>query len=271
MNGISAIDIALWDRNSRAAAKPLYRFLGADRVHAVPTYASGGYYGVGLELEKLRAEIEDYVAAGFAAVKIKTGRLSVEEEEKRVAVVREVLGTDGMLLLDAYHSWPDEDTALRYIERMLPYEPAWIEDPLPPDQLDSYGRLASKLTVPLATGEFYAGLPAFEQLIKHQSARILQPEAPRCGGISEWRRIAKIALEAGLSVCPCWFHDIHAQLAPSTANVPMIECFPTFGVLNFGQLIDRPLTLESGKLILSEAPGLGFEFDMDMVRRHAVQ
>ena len=120
MNGISAIDIELWDRNSRAAAKPLYRFLGADRVHAVPTYASGGYYGVGLELEKLRAEIEDYVAAGFAAVKIKTGRLSVEEEEKRVAVVREVLGTDGMLLLDAYHSWPDEDTALRYIERMLP-------------------------------------------------------------------------------------------------------------------------------------------------------
>ena len=113
---------------------------------------------------------------------------------------------------------------------------------MPPDQLNSYGRLASKLTVPLATGEFYAGLPAFEQLIKHQSARILQPEAPRCGGISEWRRIAKIALEAGLSVCPCWFHDIHAQLAPSTANVPMIECFPTFGVLNFGQLINQPLT-----------------------------
>lgn len=271
MNAISAIDIALWDRNARASSLPLYRFLGAQPQRAVTAYASGGYYGEKFDLGLLRSEIEEFVAAGFDIVKIKTGRLSPEEEEQRVAVVRDVIGEKRKLLLDAYHSWEDEETAIRYIERMLPYNPGWIEDPLPPDQLDAYAALADRFPVPFATGEFYAGMPAFAQIIEHRSARVLQPEAPRCGGITEWRRIVEMADRAGLSVCPCWFQDLHAQLAPSMANVPMIECFPNFNVLNFGRLIDRPLAIEAGEMLLSEAPGLGFEFAMDVVERYVVQ
>jgi len=271
MNAMSAIDIALWDRNARVAGQPLYRFLGAGPTHSVPAYASGGYYGEELDLGRLKAEIESYVDMGFDAVKIKTGRLSPEDEERRVATVREALGSERTMLLDAYHSWQDEETAMRYIDRMLPYNPAWIEDPLPPDQLGAYARLARKFTVPLATGEFYAGIPAFSQIVEQGSARILQPEAPRCGGITEWRKIAKMVDEAGLSVCPCWFHDLHAQLAPSSANVPMIECFTDFKVLNFGRLIDKPLVCDGGRLVLSDEPGLGFDFDMDIITRHSVQ
>ena len=269
MNGLSAIDIALWDRNARAAGVPLFRHLGSDRT-SVPAYASGGYYAPEKGPRQLAEEVAGYAAMGFKAFKIKTGALGVAEEEARLAAVREVIGADGVLMLDAYNAWNDLATAWPYIEMFRRYRPFWIEDPFPPDNVDDYARLARRIPEPIAAGEFYIGLQAFKTLIEKGAAQILQAEAPRTGGISEWRRIATFAAAHGIAMCPCWFHDIHAHLVASASNGLYVEVFPDDTVLNFRRLIDHQLELRDGALVLPERPGLGFEFLEAAVAEYAL-
>ena len=104
MRAISIIDTALWDLNARSAGLALHRFLGAAQLTSVPAYASGGYYLEGKTPAKLGEEMAGYVAQGFKAVKMKTGRLSPAQEEDRLRAARDA-GTlpaaDVETLLDA--------------------------------------------------------------------------------------------------------------------------------------------------------------------------
>lgn len=270
MNGLGAIDIALWDRNSRAAGLPLYRYLGATDIDSVPAYASGGYYAQGKGAEELAGEISGYVRQGFNAVKIKTGQLGIKEEEKRVGTVRDILGDDRLLMLDIYGRWADYDTAVDYVEMYKEFNPYWIEDPFEPDDIENYTMLAANISIPVATGEFYSNEWVFKSVIDAGAAAILQPEAPRCGGISGWRRIASLASKKGLSICPVWFHDLHAHLVASHSNALFVEYFADYKVLNFGKLIDRQLQVNRNCIMLPEKPGLGFDFLEDVVDQYTL-
>ena len=261
MNGLSAIDIALWDRNARVAGMPLYRFLGASgNQESVPAYASGGYYTDGKGPNELAEEIASYKAKGFTAVKIKAGRLSVKEEERRVQAVRDVIGPDGLMLLDMYNAWNDLSAAMPFIDMYRQYNPYWIEDPFMPDDLDNFARLAARIPEPLATGEFHYGRFNFKHIIESGAASIIQPEAPRCGGITEWRRIAALGAGHGIAVSPCWFHQLHVHLLPSITNGLFAEYFADNTVLNFNRLIDTTLTVKDGAIELPKGPGVGFDF-----------
>ncbi|HBY99124.1 MAG: mandelate racemase/muconate lactonizing enzyme family protein [Ardenticatenaceae bacterium] len=260
MNGLSAIDIALWDRNASVAGLPLYRFLGGGGAQVtVPAYASGGYYADGKGPKELAEEIAAYAAQGFKAVKIKAGRLTVKEEERRVQAVRDVIGPDGCLLLDLYNAWTTLSEAMPYITMYRQYNPYWIEDPFMPDDLDNLARLAERITEPLATGEFHYTRFSFKHIIR-AGVTILQPEAPRCGGITEWRRIAALASAQGIAISPCWFHQLHVHLLPSIPNGLFVEYFPDNTILNFGQLIDTSCTIVDGAIQLPRRPGVGFRF-----------
>ncbi|MDA1330557.1 MAG: mandelate racemase/muconate lactonizing enzyme family protein [Chloroflexi bacterium] len=269
MNGLSAIDIALWERNARAAGMPLYRYLGGNgKQRTVPAYASGGYYAAGKGLDELAEEINTYKALGFTAVKIKTGRLSVNEEEERIRLVREIIGSDGLLLLDFYNAWNNISAALPYIHMAQRYNPFWIEDPFMPYDLENYIRLAQRIPEPLATGEFHFGLHEFKQIITTGAATIIQAEAPRCGGITEWQRIAALASAYGTMVSPCWFHQLHAHLLPSIPNGLFVEYFPDNSILNFGCLIDSDYDVENGAIILPQGDGIGFRFIPEAVAEY---
>src|SRR5690606_1549361 len=100
MRAISALDVALWDLNSKTAGLPLHKFLGAVELESVPAYASGGYYLDGKTPEKLGEEMASYVSLGFKAVKMKTGRLSPAEEEARLKAAREAVGPEVELMMD---------------------------------------------------------------------------------------------------------------------------------------------------------------------------
>src|SRR5262249_10929671 len=153
MRAISILDIALWDRNARAANLPLYKYLGAAYSGTVPAYASGGYYLEGKEPRHLGEELAGDKAAGVRAVKMKVGRLGLAAEEARIAAAREAIGPDVLLMLDANNAWRDLPTALRYVERYAGYDPYWIEEPFSPDQIDSHAALAAAIRIPVATGE----------------------------------------------------------------------------------------------------------------------
>jgi len=270
MRALSAVDMALWDRNARAAGLPLYRYLGAYRAGTVPAYASGGYYLEGKGPEGLAAEMRGYVDAGFGAVKMKVGRLDPAGEEERIAAAREAIGDDVLLMLDANNAWSDLPTALRYMERYEPYEPYWIEEPFSPDDIANHARLAEETSIPVATGEIEAGRWRFKELLDADGAAILQPDAAVCGGISEYRRIAALADAYGVKVCPHWFHDLHAHLVAATPNADFVEFFPDDQVLNFRRIVDTQLEARDGALLLTDRPGLGFDFRDDKVSEYAL-
>lgn len=269
MRGISILDTALWDLNARSVGLPLHDYLGSVHRESVMAYASGGYYLDGKTPAKLGEEVAAYVAKGFKAVKIKTGRLSPAEEEQRIAAARDAIGPDVYLMLDANNAWSDLPTAMEYMRRFEAYEPYWIEEPFSPDAIDLHARLAARTSVTVATGEIEVGRWRFRELIDAGGAEILQADAAVCGGISEFRKIAAYADAKGVTVSPHWFHDLHTPLVAATPNARFVEFFLDDQVLNFRRLVDNQLEFRNGNVMLRQTPGLGFGFDETAVKKYS--
>ena len=269
MRAISTLDTAIWDRNARAAGLPLYKFLGAftDRVAA---YASGGYFLEGKTPAKLADEMAGYVAQGYTAVKMKIGKMDLRGEEARIAAVRERIGPDPILMLDANNAWSDVPTALRFARMYEKYNPYFIEEPFSPDDINGHARLAELTPVPIATGEIEVGRWRFAELLEKKAALILQTDACVCGGVTEFRRIAAMAAGYGVTLCPHWFHDLHAHLVASTPNALYVEYFPDDQVLNFRRLVGTQIEVKNGFIDMSQRPGIGFDFDKAAVDRYAM-
>ena len=269
MRAISALDIALWDRNARAVNLPLHKYLGAFYEDTVPAYASGGYYLEGKSPEMLGEEMAYYVDMGFKAVKMKVGRLDPRSEEERVAAARDAVGSEALLMLDVNNAWSDLPMALRFVKRIEKYDPYWIEEPFSPDDIENHARLAERTSILVTTGEIEAGRWRHKELLDKGAAAILQTDAAVCGGITEFRRIVATAASYGIPVAPHWFHDLHVHLVAAAPNGRFVEYFPDDQVLNFRRLIDRQLEVRDGELVLPKLPGLGFNFDQEAVAKFA--
>ena len=254
MNVISAIDIALWDRNARAAGVPLYRLLGAEETESVPAYASGGYLRHGEGNDVLEAELAAYLDAGFEYVKIKTAHGTLKEDAERVALARRVVGDHVGLMFDVYCRWDDVARAVAHVNEYVGVAPYWIEDPFDPDRLDLYAELDG-------IGEFYYTALPFEALAERGALNVIQAEAPRSGGITGWLEIARLADRfPDMELCPCWYHDIHIHLVAAHEKATLVEYFPDDRILNFRRIIDSPIQCRDGRLLLPTRPGVGYDF-----------
>ncbi len=254
MRAISAVDIALWDRNARSVGLPLWRYLGSYQTETVPAYASGGYYGDG-GTDEVRREVEGHVAAGFDAVKLKIGGASPSADAARVRAAREILGPDGFLLLDANNAWRDVAHAVRALRPLVEFDPYLIEEPFGPEDIESHRRLAEALPLTIASGEIAGGRHAHRDLLERGGITVLQPDVAVCGGITEWRRIAAMAAGASVPVMTHSFHDINAHLIASVPNGRYVEYFPDASILPFRNLLDTQLVVRDGALVLPTGPG----------------
>lgn len=268
LRALSALDIALWDLNAKEAGVPLYRLLGGHRSE-VPAYASGGYYSAGDPLKDLEDEIGAYLRRGFDSVKIKVGGKPLAVDVARVRLVREMIGPEGRLALDANSAWTNLVDAQRAAERFAPYDPWWLEEPFLPDAAASFAELARRTPLPLATGELEATRWPFRQFLDERSVHILQPDATVCGGVTEWRRIAQMAAGFDVPVAPHWAAEIHSHLVASVPNGLTVEYFtPDRDIVNFDRLLARPLAPEKGRIKLTEEPGYGLVLENAVVARH---
>jgi L-alanine-DL-glutamate epimerase-like enolase superfamily enzyme len=270
MRALSAIDIALWDLNARSVGLPLWKYLGAHSAGSVRCYASGGYYGSKKTARDLANEMRSYADQGFKAVKMKVGLLETAQEEERVKLVRESIGPDIELYLDANNAWPDLRTALRYLRRFEPYLPGWIEEPFSPDDIESHSRLTAATSIPVATGEIEAGRWRFKALLDKRAAHLLQADGVVCGGLTEWRRIASLASAYGVPISPHAWHNLHVHFTASVSNSPFVEYFVDDSIINLQPLLDRRLDPVDGIITLPTGPGLGFNFDESTVERYGV-
>jgi L-alanine-DL-glutamate epimerase-like enolase superfamily enzyme len=269
VRGMSAIDNALWDANSKAAGLPLYRYLGSYYQDTVPTYASGGYYLDGKTPEDLADECQSYVDMGFRAVKIKVGRVSAHEDQQRISAVRHAIGDDIEFFADANNAWNDAPSAIRSIRLWEEYDLGWVEEPTMPDEMEASAAIAARVDVPIATGEIHQTRWEFMDIIDRGAAAIIQPDAGVCGGITEFRRIAAYAAAHSITVAPHWLADLHVHLVAATPNATYVEFFTDTEVLNLMEIFRSQLIVKDGELQLPQTPGIGIELDEEAVERFA--
>lgn len=271
IRGISCIDIALWDIMGKAVQKPIYKLLGGYR-DKVPAYASGGYYREGKTPLDLADEIAGYVEKGFKAVKIKVGRLSLKEEVERVRRVREAIGEDISLMLDANNAYPDAKTAIKAGRLFEAYNIQWIEEPVMPDNIQASAEIKAALETPIATGEIEGTRWGFRDLIERKAADILQPDVTVVGGITEWMKVAHMAGGWDIPVAPHYFWDIHVHLVAATSNSLTVEYFlRESDIVNFDDLLIEPLQPVQGFLEVPQKPGLGIDLNEEAVQRFEIK
>ena len=270
LRAIATVDIALWDVAAKAAGAPLYKYLGA-YADEVPAYASGGYYREEKGLEALREEMRRYVDRGHDAVKMKVGRLSPAEEEERVAAVRDEIGDERTLMVDANGAWRSKPEALETCRRLSAYDPYFVEEPVMPDSVSLMAEVNDALDYAVAAGELEFSRYGFAELLREGAVDVVQPDATVCGGITEWLKVAHTAASCDVPVAPHYNWDLHAHLVAASENGTWVEYFHRDSdVKVFDDVIEAPLTPDDGVIALPDRPGHGIELDRDALAEFEV-
>ena len=187
---ISGVDIALWDIFGKSVGLPIYQLLGGPHRDRIVAYASGV---PGRTIEEQVANARRFVEErGFTAVKMSTGRKSLEEEMAAVAAISEALSDDAHLLVDAHGAY-DAYTAIQLGREMQALGVYWLEDPLPPEDHSGYKMLSDALDMAIAAGETECNRYQFRDRLAARAVDILLPDVCRAGGISECLKIARLA------------------------------------------------------------------------------
>jgi L-alanine-DL-glutamate epimerase-like enolase superfamily enzyme len=266
VSALGGLDTAFWDLRAQAEDKPLWKLLGGERP-SCPAYASALLWK---PPDELAAEAMRHLERGFRRMKMRLGRSEADDVEA-VRAVRRAIGPRHDMMVDAsmrYHV----ELARRIGNVLQENRVFWFEEPFEPEDVDSYAALRGTVGVPVAAGENEFGEQGFRELIRARAVDIVQPDASRCGGISEVLRVARLAAEAGLKVAPHSWSDAVAI----TANAHVVASLPhalTVEVDQTGnpfveQLLVEPLEVVDGQLRLSQRPGLGVELDDAVVERY---
>jgi L-alanine-DL-glutamate epimerase-like enolase superfamily enzyme len=246
---LAAIDIALYDLKAKRAGLPLAKLLGSYR-DSVQTYnTSGGFLNA--TLDEVKARATQSVEEGIGGIKIKVGLPDTKEDLRRVAGIREHIGWDVPLMVDANQQW-DRATALRMGRQLEEFNLIWIEEPLDAYDFEGHAHLAQVLDTPIATGEMLASVAEHKGLIAANGCDIIQPDAPRVGGITQFLRLSALADERGLGLAPHFAMEIHLHLAAAYPREPWVEHFDWLD-----PLFNERLETKDGRMIVPDRPGLG--------------
>ncbi|MET7283152.1 mandelate racemase/muconate lactonizing enzyme family protein [Kribbella sp. NPDC005582] len=247
---IAAIDIALWDLKAKRAGLPLAKLLGAHRDSVQAYNTSGGFLQAPIEEVKDRAKRS--LAEGIGGIKIKVGQPDSRADLERVQAIREHIGDDVPLMVDANQQW-DRPTALRIGRSLEQFGLVWIEEPLDAYDAEGHAQLAAALDTPIATGEMLSSVGEHVRLIEARAADIIQPDAPRIGGITPFLKLATLADHAGLQLAPHFAMEIHLHLAAAYPREPWVEHFEWLN-----PLFNEHLETVDGRMLVPDRPGLGF-------------
>ncbi len=245
----AAFDIALWDLKAKTAGVPLHKLLGGARPN-VPAYASD----VGWRWMSPKQVVEaaqPYLNQGLTGIKVHVGRTDPEEDAQRLTYIREALGEESWLGVDADRRY-DFATALLMGEFLEEQGMDWFEEPIAALDLPGISRLAAKLQVPLALGQSLETVAEFLPFLKRGLGEIMQPSVMQLGGITGWLKAAALAELHHRHVVPAGLPEVTVQLGCGVQPVRMI---PFNAWLT--PLFEEPLRIEKGQILPPPGPGLG--------------
>jgi len=250
---ISAVDIALWDLKARKCGQPLWRLLGGNDPK-VPCYAGG--IDLQFPIDQLLEQTRNNLGLGFRAIKMKVGRPRLSEDLARVRTMREMLGEDFPLMVDANMRW-SVDEAVRAARGLSELGVYWVEEPTIPDDVAGHARIVREGGVPIAAGENLHSLYEFAAYLRAGAVTFPEPDVTNCGGVTVFMKVAHLAEAFNLPVTSHGAHDITVHLLAAVPNRSYLEAHG-FGLDHF---LDHKLAIKDGFAIAADRPGHGLAFD----------
>lgn len=246
---IAAFDVALWDLKARRAGLPLAKLIGAQRDSVRCYNTSGGFLHT--PIEQVVENAERSIERGIGGIKIKVGHPDAAVDLERLRRVH--AGLDGRLplMVDANQQW-DRPTARRMCRRLEEFGLVWIEEPLDAYDAEGHAALARTFDTPIATGEMLTSVPEHVALIRAGAADVIQPDAPRIGGITPFLKLAGFAEYERLQLAPHFAMELHVHLAATYAHEPWVEHFDWLE-----PLFEERLETRDGRMPVPDRPGLG--------------
>ncbi len=290
MSAISGIEQALWDILGKSVRLPVYKLLGGavrDRVRMY-THLGGGDMKAVYEAQNAddpapMVELaREVVARGYGAVKALltppteslSSNIDFRRAEKMMAALRDGLGPDIDIMVDC-HGRHFPANAAEFCRILAPYKPYFIEEPVPPENVNAMAEVRRLSPVPIATGERLVTRFEFRELLEKQACHIIQPDLCHCGGLWEAKKIAAMAETYYVGVAP------HNPLGPvaNAAALHFALSTPNF-LIQEDMLTDVPwrwdvvkhnLKTENGYWLPCDDPGLGVEVDEEAAKKHPFQ
>lgn len=254
---ISGIDLALWDIIGRAVGQPVYNLIGGKTKEKIPVYVTGNL-------------TERHLQQGFRHVKLAVphgpadGKAGLRKNIELVERTRNLIGPDGDIMLDCYMAL-DVHYAIALAKAVVGLGVLWIEEPVPPDQIESYRKIKDAVPEILITGgEHEFTRYGFRDLIEARAVDILQPDIYRAGGLSELKKIATLASAHDLPVIPHGVGSPTYHFVMATHNAPRAEFVDIFAQGGNPILRGEPEP-KNGYLELSDRPGFGYELDEEIL------
>ncbi|MFH0871624.1 MAG: galactonate dehydratase [bacterium] len=266
---LSGIEQALWDIAGKRLGVPVYQLLGGKCRDRLRAYANAWYKGAAAP-EDFAERAARTVEKGYTALKwdpFGSADLTMDYEARKRAIdivraVREAVGEKVDLLVEA-HGRLNPATAIEMARQLEEFHPYWYEEPVPPDNLEALSKVAAATSIPIATGERLYTKYGFRELLSSQAADIIQPDLCHAGGILEVKKIAAMAEAWYVPVAP---HNPNGPVG-TAATVHLGACTPNFLILEYfcedeewlSEIVEEPIRLEKGEVIIPERPGLGIE------------
>jgi L-alanine-DL-glutamate epimerase-like enolase superfamily enzyme len=275
MMAISYLDNALWDLRGRHFGTPVYRLLGGPTQQPVKVYGSCLGFSVDPELAGRRAaqlERDGFkLQKWFLGYGPGDGARGMDLNVQLMRALREAVGEDVEIMFDAYQGW-DLQYALEWCRKVERYRPAWLEEPFPVADLESFKRLSRATPIPLATGEHFYNRWEVEQYLEAGVLQYVQADPEWCGGVSEVLKIGHLCSVHGVKLVPhC--HNIHGALHIVASQSPAICPFGEYLINHVPEKLhfmkDPPLTT-NGWVLLRDRPGFGIELDAAHIERQEV-
>ncbi len=281
VTALSGVDIALWDLKGKRFGAPVHVLMGGPLRREVQAYATGTYRkDSGDPLDYIVKEVQGYVREGFGAVKLKIG-FGVDEDAALIRAVREAIGPRTGLMLDANHGYDAVD-AIALGRAVSPCDIGWFEEPVVPDDLDSYVEVRRGQPIPVAGGECEFTRWGFREVFARRAMDIVQPDTCAAGGLSECKKIADMAAAHGVRYVPhVWGTGVGLAaalqlLAVLPHNPPRHT--PREPLLEFDRsehpfrqaVLTRPIEHSAGIVAIPEGPGLGIEIDRQAIARFSI-
>jgi L-alanine-DL-glutamate epimerase-like enolase superfamily enzyme len=265
---ISAVETAWWDLKARLLGLPLHRLLGAVR-RQVPVYGSGGF--TTYDDTRLAAQLDGWVSGGIPRVKIKIaedhGR-RVDRDVARIRRARQVVGEGTELYVDANGGYGTKQ-AIRVLDRVRDQDVRWFEEPVSSDDLAGLRRVRDAVLPDVTAGEYGYTLDYFAAMLDAQAVDCLQVDVSRCGGFTEWLRVAAVAAAHHLDVSGHCAPHLHLAVAAATPNLRHLEWFHDH--VRVEQLLfDGAQAADGGVLEPLDAPGHGLEWRASDAGRYRV-